>query len=55
MSELINNSQYRKERLKVLILKLYEGESADSVKKELEETLKIIPYGEVVEVEQELM
>lgn len=55
MSELINNSKYRKERLKELILKLHEGESADAVKKELIETLKSIPYGEVVEVEQELM
>lgn len=55
MSELINNSEYRKERLKELILKLHEGESAESVKKELVETLKSIPYGEVVEVEQELM
>ncbi|MBS2100949.1 DUF438 domain-containing protein [Carboxylicivirga linearis] len=55
MSELINNSKYRKERLKELILKLHEGESAEAVKKELVETLKIIPYGEVVEVEQELM
>lgn len=55
MSELINNSKYRKERLKELILKLHEGESAEAVKKELVETLKSIPYGEVVEVEQELM
>lgn len=55
MSELINNSKFRKERLKALILKLHEGESADAVKKQLVETLKNIPYGEVVEVEQELM
>ena len=55
MSELINNSDYRKGRLKELILKLHEGESAESVRKELVESLKSIPYGEVVEVEQELM
>ncbi|WP_163324694.1 DUF438 domain-containing protein [Draconibacterium mangrovi] len=55
MSELINNSKYRKEQLKHLILKLHKGESADSVRKELVESLKNIPYGEVVEVEQELM
>lgn len=55
MSELINNSKYRKEQLKQLILKLHQGESADSVRKELVESLKNIPYGEVVEVEQELM
>ncbi|WP_321345092.1 DUF438 domain-containing protein [uncultured Draconibacterium sp.] len=55
MSELINNSKYRKEQLKQLILKLHKGESAESVRKELMESLKNIPYGEVVEVEQELM
>ena len=55
MSELINNSEYRRERLKELILKLHEGESADKVKQQLTETLKSIPYGEVVEVEQELI
>jgi hypothetical protein len=55
MSELINNSDYRKKRLKELILKLHEGESPDSVRQELIKTLKSIPYGEVVEVEQELM
>lgn len=55
MSELINNSKYRKERLKELILKLHEGESADNVRRELKESLRNIPYGEVVEVEQALM
>lgn len=55
MSELINNSHYRKERLKALILKLHKGESADTVRRQLIETLTNIPYGEVVEVEQELM
>ena len=55
MSELLNNSKYRKDKLKELILKLHEGESADEVRKELIESLKNIPYGEVVEVEQELI
>lgn len=55
MSELINNSKYRKERLKELILKLHEGESPEKVRQELIETLRSIPYGEVVEVEQELI
>jgi len=55
MSELIDNSKYRKKRLKELILKLHGGESADLVRKELIDTLKSIPYGEVVEVEQELI
>ena len=55
MSELINNSRFRKEKLKELILKLHDGESADDVRKQLVESLKNIPYGEVVEVEQELI
>ncbi|MBN1597042.1 MAG: DUF438 domain-containing protein [Bacteroidales bacterium] len=55
MSELINNSKYRKERLKELILKLHAGESAAGVRQQLIATLKYIPYGEVVEVEQELI
>ena len=55
MSEHIDNSKFRKSKLKELILKLHEGESEDEVKKELKESLRSIPYGEVVEVEQELI
>ena len=55
MSELINNSKFRKQRLKELILMLHDGESAESVRRQLVETLVQIPYGEVVEVEQELI
>lgn len=55
MSELINNSRFRKKQLKELILKLHKGESPEQVRKELISTLESIPYGEVVEVEQELI
>lgn len=55
MSELINNSEARKAKLKELILKLHKGESEAIVKQELVESLSQIPYGEVVEVEQELI
>jgi uncharacterized protein len=55
MSELINNSTRRKELLKLMILKLHGGESVDEVRKELITLLKNIPYGEVVEVEQQLI
>ncbi len=55
MSKNIDNSRFRKARLKELILKLHAGESQDSVQKELVRTLGMIPYGEVVEVEQELI
>lgn len=55
MSELINNSENRKKKLKELILKLHSGHSEHQVRQELIETLQQIPYGEVVEVEQELI
>jgi DUF438 domain-containing protein len=55
MSELINNSKFRKEKLKELILKLHEGHNPEQVRQELIDTLQYIPYGEVVEVEQELI
>lgn len=55
MSEQIDNSKYRKAKLKELILKLHSGESQDNVRQELIKSLSNIPYGEVVEVEQELI
>lgn len=55
MSESTDNSSYRKKKLKDLILKLHEGESAQSVRQELISVLGQVPYGEVVEVEQELI
>lgn len=55
MSENIDNSRYRKEKLKELILKLHQGESQDEVRHQLMVSLSSIPYGEVVEVEQELI
>jgi DUF438 domain-containing protein len=51
MSELINNSLERKHKLKELIMKLHHGESEDTVRNELESSLRQIPYGEIVEVE----
>lgn len=55
MSELINNSSERKKRLKTLILRLHQGEAEEKVREDLLGTLSQIPYGEVVEVEQELI
>ncbi|MBM3404459.1 MAG: DUF438 domain-containing protein [Bacteroidetes bacterium] len=55
MSELINNSKERKELLKHMILQLHEGVAPEDVKKRLAELMSKIPYGEVVEVEQELI
>lgn len=55
MSEHIDNSKFRKAKLKELILKLHEGEPEEEVRQELLFSLSNIPYGEVVEVEQELI
>ncbi|MFV0418026.1 MAG: DUF438 domain-containing protein [Dysgonomonas sp.] len=55
MSELINNSQARREMLKHLILQLHKGEAPDIIRKRLIELLRTIPYNEVVIVEQELI
>jgi len=55
MSELINNSENRKELLKHMILQLHKGEAPETVKTQLTNLLKGIPYDEVVEVEQELI
>jgi uncharacterized protein len=55
MSILKDNPVERKQKLKKLILKLHEGETQESVKQELLQSLSRIPYGEVVEVEQELI
>lgn len=55
MSEVINNSQKRKELLKHLILQLHNNEAPEIVRKRLIELLRSVPYNEVVEVEQELI
>ncbi len=55
VSKNIDNSTFRKAKLKELILKLHAGEPQESVRQELVQTLGAIPYGEVVEVEQELL
>jgi DUF438 domain-containing protein len=55
MSEHIDNSKFRKSKLKELILKLHDGGSQEAVRQELLVSLSNIPYGEVIEVEQELI
>jgi len=55
MSELINNNQSRKELLKHMILQLHEGVAPEAVKARLIELMSKVPYGLVVEVEQELI
>ncbi|MBN2400299.1 MAG: DUF438 domain-containing protein [Candidatus Aminicenantes bacterium] len=55
MSEITDNSRERKKKLKELILKLHAGGGGEAVHQELLQSLSAIPYGEVVEVEQELI
>ena len=52
MSEIIDNSEQKRRRLKELILKLHHGENPDLVKTELKQALGQIPYEDVVRVEQ---
>lgn len=55
MSEIINNSEQRKALLKHMILELHKGTAPEEIKGRIQQLLKSIPYGEVVEVEQELI
>lgn len=55
MSELINNSRNRIDELKKLILDLHKGEDIETVKSKLNNALGSIPYGEVVQAEEELI
>jgi len=55
MSELINNARKRKDLLKHMIRQLHEGEAPEAVKTQLMRLMGEVPYGDVVEVEQELI
>jgi uncharacterized protein len=55
MNDRLDNPEKRKAILKHMILQLHLGEAPNLVRKRLAETLKSIPYDEVVEVEQELI
>lgn len=55
MSELLNNSKNRVEELKGLIKEIHKGNSVEETKKKLIEKLGSVPYGEVVQAEEELI
>jgi uncharacterized protein len=55
MSELIDNAHRRKQLLKHMILQLHEGQAPVEVRKQLARLMGEVPYGDVVEVEQELI
>lgn len=55
MSELIDNIRMKKEALKHLIMQLHEGTAPEAVRAQLSRLMGEVPYGLVVEVEQELI
>jgi DUF438 domain-containing protein len=55
MSELIDNATRRKETLKGLMRQLDAGEPPAEVRERLKQMLGVVPYHEVVEVEQQLI
>lgn len=55
MSELINNARKRKDLLKHMILQLHKGQAPEAVRTQLVRLMGEVPYGDVVEVEQELI
>ena len=55
MSELIENSRRRKDLLKHMILQIHQGMAPDQVRTQIVRLLGQVPYGDVVEVEQELV
>jgi len=55
MSEIIDNARKRKDLLKHMILQLHKGEAPQAVQTQLQRLMSEVPYGDVVEVEQELI
>ena len=55
MSETLHNRDRRKALLKHMIRQLHDGEAPEQVREKLVRMLGQVPYGDVVEVEQELM
>jgi len=55
MSELLDNATKRKGLLKHMILQLHKGEAPEEIKRQLLRLMGKVPYGDIVEVEQELI
>lgn len=55
MSEFINNSKQRISELKKLMVEINKGKNVEEAKAKLAELMGSIPYGEVVQAEQELI
>ena len=55
MSELKDNARKRKDLLKHMIQQLHKGSAPEQVKAQLTRLMGEVPYGDVMEVEQELI
>ncbi|MFZ7102525.1 MAG: DUF438 domain-containing protein [Peptococcaceae bacterium] len=55
MSELINNREYRKAKIKEIILELHQGKTVEEVKNQFDKLVKDIAPGELAAIEQELI
>lgn len=55
MSEIINNREFRKEKIKEIILELHQGKTVEEVKGKFDELVKDIAPIELAAIEQELM
>ncbi|MFZ5944804.1 MAG: DUF438 domain-containing protein [Bacillota bacterium] len=55
MSELINNREFRKEKIKEIILELHQGKTVEQVKNKFDEIVKDIAPYELAAIEQELI
>ncbi|MFZ5754364.1 MAG: DUF438 domain-containing protein, partial [Bacillota bacterium] len=55
MSELINNREYRKEKIKEIILELHQGKTVEEVKSKFNALVKDIAPVELAAIEQELI
>jgi uncharacterized protein len=55
MSEFINNSRKRVDQIKELILDLHKGISVEKTRQKLSGIMASVPYGEVVQAEEELI
>lgn len=55
MSEFINNKEYRKNRLKDILLQLHRGKDVEEIKKMFRETFTTISSKEITEAEQALI
>ena len=55
MSEIINNSEIRKETIKSILQKLHQGSSIEEVKEEFEKTFEGVSPSEISEAEQALI